>query len=188
MGAMLVPDTQTIVAAREPVRLGPDFERDYPGASAVSTACVLNLVQIADRFTGHVAALARSYGIPSATAFVVLEILRGAREPLPPYLIAERLFLHRATVTGLLDSLEARHLVQRIPHLTDRRMILIELTPTARQLLDELVPRLHRAERAWMAGLSPDRQGTLLELLVRLQAGLTTTDASDGILTPEQQP
>ena len=114
--------------------------------------------------------------------------MRGAREPLPPYLIAERLFLHRATVTGLLDSLEVRHLVQRIPHLTDRRMILIELTPTARQLLDELVPRLHRAERAWMGGLSPDRQGTLLELLVRLQAGLTTTDASEGILTPEQQP
>ena len=184
---MLVTDNQTLVPAREPVRLGPDFERDYPGASAVSTACVLNLVQIADRLTGHVAALAHSYGIPSATAFIVLEILRGAREPLPPYRIAERLFLHRATVTDSSTRCRPATLFSAYRTLTDRRIILIELTPTARQLLEELVPRLHRAERTWMAGLSADRQGALLELLVRLQAGLTATDASEGILTPNQQ-
>ena len=174
------------MATPHPIRLGPDFEHDYPGASAVSTACVLNLVQTADRLVGRVTALARAYGIPSATAFVVLEILRGAREPLPPHVIAERLFLHRATVTGLLDSLETRRLIHRQPHPTDRRMVLIELTATAQQVLDELVPRLHRAEHAWLQALPSDQQATLLDLLVRLQAGLATTEAANGIGTPEQ--
>ncbi|HEV7662878.1 MAG TPA: MarR family transcriptional regulator [Chloroflexota bacterium] len=171
------------VPARQPIRLGPQFERDYPGSSAVSTACVLNLVQTADRLSARVAALAHSSGIPSATAFVVLEILRGASEPLPPYVIAERLFLHRATVTGLLDSLETRGLVQRGPHPKDRRMVLITITPTARQLMDELVPRLHRAERAWLASLPAEQRRTLLELLVQLQAGLDASE--DGEATTE---
>ena len=174
------------MATPHPIRLGPDFERDYPGASAVSTACVLNLVQTADRLVGRVTALARAYGIPSATAFVVLEILRGARQPLPPHVIAERLFLHRATVTGLLDSLETRRLIQRQPHPSDRRMVLIELTSTAQQVLDELVPRLHRAEHAWLQALPSDEQATLLDLLVRLQAGLAITEVADGMAVPEQ--
>jgi DNA-binding MarR family transcriptional regulator len=172
------------VAARQPIRLGPEFERDYPGSSAVSTACVLNLVQTADRLSARVAALAHSSGIPSATAFVVLEILRGAREPLPPYVIAERLFLHRATVTGMLDSLEMRGLVQRGPHPKDRRMVLITLTPTARQLMDELVPQLHRAERAWLARIPVEQQRTLLELLVNVQAGLDESESVEGTREP----
>lgn len=171
------------VAARQPIRLGPDFERDNPGASALSTTAVLNLVQVADRLTARVGVLARAAGIPSATALVVLEILRGADEPLPPYVVAERLFLHRATVTGLLDSLEARHLVQRGPHPTDRRMVLITLTPTARQLMNDLVPQLHRAERAWLAHLSADQQDSLLKLLVELQAGLDASEVSDDLRT-----
>ncbi|MBV9893045.1 MAG: MarR family transcriptional regulator, partial [Chloroflexi bacterium] len=106
--------------------------------------------------------------------------------PLPPHVIAERLFLHRATVTGLLDSLETRRLIQRQPHPSDRRMVLIELTSTAQQVLDELVPRLHRAEHAWLQALPSAEQATLLELLVRLQAGLAITEVADGMAVPEQ--
>jgi DNA-binding MarR family transcriptional regulator len=172
--------------SRPPIQLGPDFEHDYPGARAVSTACVLNLVQLADDLTARVAALARTYDIPSSTAFVVLEILRGAGEPLPPYVIAERLFLHRATVTGLLDSLESRTLVRRLPHPTDRRMVLVQLTELARRVLAELVPTLHRAERTWLEVLTPAEQHTLLKLLVRLQQGLAAppTPPPDSVGSP----
>ena len=63
---------------------------------------------------------------------LVLGILADAPDPLAPNEIAERLIISRATVTGLLDSLETRAYVRRTPHPTDRRMLLIELTESGR--------------------------------------------------------
>jgi DNA-binding MarR family transcriptional regulator len=59
-------------------------------------------------------------------------------------------------------------------------MVLITLTPTARRLMDELVPQLHRAERAWLARLPAEQQRTLLKLLVHLQAGLDESEDVEG--------
>ena len=59
-------------------------------------------------------------------------------------------------------------------------MVLITITPAARQLMDKLVPQLHHAERAWLAPLRADQQHTLLELLFQLQAGLDVSEETDG--------
>lgn len=96
----------------------------------------------------------------TAPSNVTLEILRGAREPLPPHVISQRLCVTRGTVTGVLDTLEQHGLVRRLAHPDDRRKLLVEITEPAVRLLDDLLPRLHRLEREWLDCLSPSEQET----------------------------
>lgn len=52
-----------------------------------------------------------------------------ARGPLPPSALAERLGIASASVTAMLDRLTLAGLVVRRPHPTDRRSLLVDLTP-----------------------------------------------------------
>jgi DNA-binding MarR family transcriptional regulator len=60
-------------------------------------------------------------------------------------------------------ALEGKGLVTRTPHPTDRRQVIIELTPAAEALLTEEA----RAREAWLSGklhaLTPEDRATLRE-------------------------
>ena len=92
--------------------------------------------------------------------------------PMPPNQIAERLIISRATMTGLLDSLERRGYVYRVPHSSDRRMLLIELTEAGRQVAQAFRLVVHQHQNQWLAALNEQEQGQLIEALHRLQAVL----------------
>lgn len=49
--------------------------------------------------------------------------------------LSKRMYLHPATVVGILDRLEAQELVQRIRSKTDRRVVDIELTTSGENLV-----------------------------------------------------
>jgi DNA-binding MarR family transcriptional regulator len=100
----------------------------------------------------------------------VLAIVEGAGEPLEPSVIADRLLITTGSVTSLLDNLEKRGLIRRLPHPQDRRKLLIDITPSAQAIVDELLPSLHAREREVMsAALTTDEQHELLTLIAKLQ-------------------
>ena len=100
----------------------------------------------------------------------VLAVVEGAGEPLEPTVIAERLLITTGSVTSLLDNLEKRGLIRRLPHPQDRRKLLIDITPPAQAILDELLPSLHEREREVVcAALSTNEQRQLLRLIAKLQ-------------------
>jgi hypothetical protein len=60
--------------------------------------------------------------------------------------------------------------VRRLPHPGDRRKLLIDITPAARAIVDELLPALHARERDVIdAALTTSEQRTLLRSLAKLQ-------------------
>jgi DNA-binding MarR family transcriptional regulator len=134
----------------------------------------MNLVHTADRLVKRIADLLQPYGVTPSSA-LVLGILADAEAPLPPHQIAERLIISRATVTGLLDSLERRGYVQRQPHATDRRMLLIQLTEAGRQAAQVFRLLVHQHQKAWLAALSEREQDQLIASLHCLQAALAAT-------------
>jgi DNA-binding MarR family transcriptional regulator len=100
----------------------------------------------------------------------ILAVVEGAGEPLEPSVIAERLLITTGSVTSLLDNLEKRELIRRLPHPRDRRKLLIDITPTAQTIVDELLPSLHARERDVMAAaLSANEQRELLRLIAKVQ-------------------
>ena len=95
------------------------------------------------------AALARHAGI-SATDLDALEHLE-ADGPLTQRDLGERLALTSGTVTMLVDRLERAGWVHRRPHPSDRRYVLIELSPLAAASAPEGLTDYHSRVRALAA-------------------------------------
>ena len=166
------------------IRVGDDFEDEYPGASALATECYANLWRAADLLMGlHNRHTLDQYQL-SPSARGVLAVVEGAGQPLEPNVIAERLVVTTGSMTSLLDNLEKRGLVRRLPHPDDRRKLLIDITPEARDIVDELLPTLHARERDVIgAALTAGEQRSLLRFLAKLQqaaADARSAPAPDG--------
>lgn len=88
-------------------------------------------------------------------------------EPMPMRKIAQKLKCEPSNVTGIVDRLEARGLVERGPDPADRRVKLAAPTPkgavTARELRDSL-----DFAREPLAGLSDADRAVLRDLLRRM--------------------
>ena len=115
----------------------------------------------------------------SPSGFNVLQALRNTpgRE-LEPCELAERLLLSRPSVTGLLDTLERKGLVERRRHPLDRRRLLIGLTEDAVALLEAHYPEHYARQNAVFAALSDDELASLVTLLRKVE-GATPPHLAD---------
>jgi DNA-binding MarR family transcriptional regulator len=101
--------------------------------------------------------------LPQAHALQVLEPGRAV----PMRDLAARLRCDASNITGIVDRLEARGLVERRSAPGDRRVKALVVTDKGVALRASLVERLHRVPPAF-AGLSTEEQRTLLDLLQRI--------------------
>lgn len=156
--------------SREPlVRVPEAFDAEFPGASRRATETFINIGVLAGTVRSAVEAVVAAEGVPSMAAFNVLSVLGGDPNPLRPSVIAERMMVTRATITGVLDSLEARGFVRRVVNRSDNRSRDVTLTPAGRRIAARLVPRLHELERDLMGVLSDAELDRLLDAVARLQ-------------------
>ncbi|MEV0227683.1 MarR family transcriptional regulator [Streptomyces sp. NPDC050704] len=88
-------------------------------------------------------------------------------EPLPMRRLAQKLKCEPSNVTGIVDRLETRGLVERRPDPTDRRVKLAAATEEGRRVARSLRESLHFA-REPLAGLSREERVSLRGLLVRM--------------------
>ena len=96
----------------------------------------------------------------------VLHLIEPAR-PLPMGRLAETLSCDASNVTGLVDRLESRGLIQRRPSAGDRRVKVLQLTPAGSRLRTQLLRRM--TERSCpLSRLSRDEQRTLVKILETL--------------------
>jgi len=158
------------------VQLPSNFEERYPNSSAKATECAMNLAYTADLLVKRISGLLQQYGLSPASG-LVLSILADSESPLPPNKIADRLILSRATVTGLIDSLEKRGYVRRQPHQSDRRMLMIKLTEAGKKVAHDFRPIVHQHQKRWLEAFSDKEQQQLIDLLQSLQVALLDSDA-----------
>ena len=98
-------------------------------------------------------------------------------QPISMRELAERLKSDPSNVTGLVDRLEARRLVERRGHPTDRRIKGLALTAAGAQLRARLFAHLYSAPPA-VAALDGRDQRALRDVLRRVVAN-STGDAPD---------
>lgn len=152
-----------------------DFYDQTPDANVLATEAVMNTIRTADTLFDQIGRLLRPLNV-SAAGGLVLGILRD-RGAMSPSELGERLIVTRATVTGLLDSLERRGFVRRSANPTDRRSLVVEITPAGLTVLQELRTLVHRQEKAWLSGLSDLELQSYIEQLHRIQDSLAATRA-----------
>ncbi len=107
-----------------------------------------------------------------------LRILRllGEQGSLPMHRFCPETMLSQPTITGIIDKLEERGLVERVRSKEDRREVLIAITPKGSEAYVRGI-ELHRqfVKKALLV-LSPREVDTLVSLLERL------ADASDSLV------
>lgn len=82
--------------------------------------------------------------------------------------IAAHLRIAPRSVTEVLDGLEERGLVRRVPDPTDRRAVLVELTDPGRSLLAEVDAARDGESATYLSALSERDRAHLARLLRKL--------------------
>lgn len=78
----------------------------------------------------------------------------------------------KGTLTGVVDTLRKRGLVERRRHDDDRRLVSIALTPQGHEVMAELFPAFNAEERAIADLLHPADQHAMVRSLRRLVTSL----------------
>ncbi|TAL13546.1 MAG: MarR family transcriptional regulator [Chloroflexota bacterium] len=149
------------------IQMPDDFYDQTPDANILATEAVMNTIRTADMLFDQIGRLLRPLNV-SAAGGLVLGLLRD-HGPMSPSVLSDRLIVTRATVTGVLDSLERRGFVRRSANPADRRGQIAEITPAGRQVLQELRTLIHGNEKAWASVLTDAELRTYIGLLHRIQ-------------------
>lgn len=94
--------------------------------------------------------------------------------PSTPAELADKASVTRATMTGLIDTLERDGYVTREPDPKDRRMMSVKLTSKGDSRLQEILPGYFQRIASLMSALTESERKTLVRLLVKIvnQAGV----------------
>lgn len=131
---------------------------------------VLGLLRTADAIKRSLAHVIEPHGI-TPQQYNVLRILRGAApDGLPTLTIGERMVEQTPGVTRLIDRLERKGLVARIPCPRDRRRVFCQITPKGLDLLEELDEPVNRWDAQTVSILPPSEVDSLIKLLDRVRA------------------
>ena len=98
------------------------------------------LIQLLLSQRGQLPVLAAALELSPAQCHVLYVIEPG--KPVPMKQLAASLSCDASNVTGLVDRLESRGLIRRVAHSSDRRVKVLDLTPTGAKLRAELVARM----------------------------------------------
>ena len=159
--------------AFDPVEQARQHWVDHGWADAADgMAAVTSLMRAQQIVMGRVDAVLRGFDISFARYEVLMLLFFSSTGQLPMRVIGSRLQVHPTSVTNAVDRLEAAGLVQRRPHPSDRRAMLVAITGTgrdiARKATDELNDQVFTAP-----GISDRQIRSLVSVLTSLreQAG-----------------
>jgi len=134
-----------------------------------ATAVASNLFRAATAVRNHFERTVLSQHDLSWTAFVVLWVV-WIWEPIETRQIAEEGGFSKATLTGVLTTLEGRGLLLRRKSDTDGRLVLVDLTQPGRDLMVELFPEFNAGEVAVSSMFSEAQKDQLADMLRALTA------------------
>jgi DNA-binding MarR family transcriptional regulator len=154
------------------------YSKRYRNVDPTAVEAFLNLLRVASDVLGATEDYFIRHGTSQGRFTVLCLLNRNPEVPLCPADLAQRAGVTRATMTGLLQGLEAEGLLKRTSSTDDKRMFYVELTPKARRYLDSVLPDWFRRVGDLMGGLTDKERVTMLKLLekVRSRTSVISTD------------
>jgi DNA-binding MarR family transcriptional regulator len=131
------------VAADRALRFDPITEarrqwRAHGWADAAEgMAAVTSIFRAQQIYLARVDALLRPLGLTFARYEVLMLLLFSRTGALPLSKVGSRLQVHPTSITNAVNRLEEQGLIARLPHPTDRRTTLAQITSAGRQLAEK---------------------------------------------------
>ena len=164
-----MPDRPTLAETEKAMSTHvSELPLNFPAAAAVSS-----LYRAANAVRLHLTnSVLREHGL-SWTGFVVLWVV-WIWDGLETRHAADSAAISKATLTGVVKTLESRGLIARRVSDTDRRLVNLQLTPSGVALMKELYPAFNAAEAEIVSGLSPRSLAQLTDGLRSIVTELET--------------
>ncbi|HVT74741.1 MAG TPA: MarR family transcriptional regulator [Lacunisphaera sp.] len=156
--------------------------KELPGLDPSATEAFLHLLRTSDDAAGVTERNLTNHNISQGRFCVLMLLWRshhpraakllGAEDccgPRTPAELADAAGVTRATMTGLVDTLERDGFVTREPDPADRRMMSVRLTAKGDKFLQDLLPGHFKVTASVMSSLTEAERRTLVELLVKVQ-------------------
>jgi len=128
------------VARPRPLRFDPIAEASRQwevhgwADAAGGMAAVTSVFRAQQIYLARIDAVLRPLDLTFARYEVLMLLLFSRAGALPLNKVGARLQVHPTSVTNAVDRLEAQGLLRRIPHATDKRMTLAEITEEGRRV------------------------------------------------------
>ncbi len=153
----------------------------YPTLDPAASEAFLHLLRTGDAvFAAEGRFLAR-HNISQGRFTVLMLLNRCAGAPSTPAELAEEAGVTRATMTGLIDTLEKDGIVSRAADATDRRTVLVAMTDSGRTLIENMLPDYFECVCEIMKPLTANQQKQLVGLLQRIQRDLASDKVPDAV-------
>ncbi len=117
-------------------------------------------------------------GITHAQGGIMLMLLSGRFDTCSQ--LAREMYIDAAAMTRMVDRLERRSLIRRLPSGEDRRVLQLQLTEAGREVADQLPAVYIAAREKNFEGLSAEEIGFLKSLLRRILANAATETSLKG--------
>jgi DNA-binding MarR family transcriptional regulator len=156
--------------------------REFPDLDPTAAEAFLHVLRTGDDVFAVMERLLAEHGISHGRFGVMMLLWKSTQAkgrpagsdecgggPRTPAELAEAAGVTRATMTGLVDTLERDGFVKREPDPDDRRMMSVRLTGKGEKFLREFLPAHFRSIAGLMGGLSESERKTLVNLLTKIQ-------------------
>ncbi|RRO12599.1 MarR family transcriptional regulator [Saccharopolyspora rhizosphaerae] len=144
-------------------------ERIGPSTTMAAVTSVMRVQQILQSAVDNAL---RPHNLTFARYEALVLLTFSKRGSLPMRVMGDRLQLHPTSVTNIVDRLEQDGLVRRVPHPTDRRTTLVEITGEGRDQMQKATDAVNEIDFG-LGGITERQTQQLTELLgkVRHAAG-----------------
>ena len=148
------------------------LELDFEAAHAVSS-----IYRAANAVRTHVTnEVLRPSGI-TWTGFVVLWVV-WVSDGLETRHAAESAAISKATLTGVVKTLEARGWIEKRGREDDRRLVELYLTPSGKALMEDLYPKFNAIETRVVSSISRTRQRDMTTSLRSIVTAIESSGSS----------
>ncbi|HEY5769966.1 MAG TPA: MarR family transcriptional regulator [Terrimicrobium sp.] len=144
-----------------------------PGANPAICEVFLNILHTGDVVSRGESDFLARHGLNQARLIILVLLDSSENGSMRSSELAEHANVSRATITGLLDTLERAGLVARAADTRDRRASCVTITEKGKALLHKVQPMLIRWTEKILSALSVREQGQLVTLLRKTQRAFT---------------
>lgn len=153
-----------------------EASKRYPDLDPSACEVYLQLLRTGDELSRAQQDYLSQHSISQGRFTVLMLLVRAAAggecspglDPCNPAELADRAGVTRATMTGLVDTLEKDGYVKRVPDPKDRRMMSVQLTPKGEALMENILPGYFRSIASLVGGLSQEDRRQLVHLLRKM--------------------
>src|SRR5436305_10875806 len=98
--------------------------------------------------------------------------------------LAARLYLDKSTASRVVDALERKGYVTRLPHPEDRRAVILEASAAGRALEGKIRDEILAEEQELLAGFAPEVRKAMAQLLRQLTRAVSDRGAARNACGP----